>query len=72
MAAIRDVTIGTETIRLGQLLKLAGIAQSGGESKALLARGVRVNGVAEVRRGRQLHGGDIVEAVGETVRVVSP
>ena len=69
MAAIREVTIGTETIRLGQLLKLAGIAESGGESKALLAGGVRVNGAEETRRGRQLRSGDVVEAAGETVRV---
>ena len=61
--------ISGETIRLGQLLKLAGIARSGGEAKALLAGGVLVNGVAEARRGRQLHPGDLVEAGGETVRV---
>nr|WP_024288697.1 RNA-binding S4 domain-containing protein [Cellulomonas sp. KRMCY2] len=59
---------GTETvevagsmIRLGQLLKLAGIAESGGHARALLADGeVRVNGEIEQRRGRQLSTGDEV------------
>ena len=69
MANVREIPIRGETIRLGQLLKLAGIADSGGGAKALLAGGVRVNGVAEGRRGRQLRSGDLVEAAGETVRV---
>jgi len=69
MSTTREVTIAGEVIRLGQLLKLAGIVQSGGEGKALLAGGVRVNGVSETRRGRQLRRGDVVEAGGEAVRV---
>ena len=69
MAPVRDISIAGETIRLGQLLKLAGVAHSGGEAKALLADGVRVNGVPEARRGRQLRAGDVIEAAGETVRV---
>jgi len=67
---IHEVQIRGETIRLGQLLKLSGIAESGGASKALLADGVRVNGVVETRRGRQLRAGDMIEARGETARVV--
>jgi ribosome-associated protein len=68
--APRDVAIREETIRLGQLLKLAGIAESGGEARELVQDGaVRVNGEVETRRGRQLHRGDVVEAGGERVRV---
>jgi ribosome-associated protein len=67
----REIAIAGDTIRLGQLLKLAGIAESGGEAKALLADGVRVNGEREARRGRQLHPGDLVAAAGETLRVVA-
>jgi ribosome-associated protein len=67
---VRDVEIRGHTIRLGQLLKLAGIADSGADAKALLAEGaVTVNGEREERRGRQLHPGDEVVAAGETVRV---
>lgn len=66
----RDVEIRGDTIRLGQLLKLAGLVDAGGEAKELLAAGaVRVNGEVETRRGRQLHAGDEVVAGGETVRI---
>jgi ribosome-associated protein len=67
---MREVTIRDEVIRLGQLLKLAGIADSGTDAKELLADGaVRVNGEPETRRGRQLRAGDVVDAAGEHVRV---
>jgi len=67
---MREVPIRDETIRLGQLLKLAGIADSGADAKELLADGaVRVNGEREERRGRQLKRGDVVEADGEQLRV---
>ena len=65
-----DVPIRGDTIRLGQLLKLAGVADDGGEAKAMLAAGeVRVNGELEQRRGRQLHPGDRVEVGDATLRV---
>ncbi len=68
---VRDVQIRGEMIRLGQLLKLAGVIDSGGEARAYLAANpVRVNGEPEDRRGRQLRAGDAVEVGEETVRVV--
>jgi ribosome-associated protein len=70
---MRDVPIRETTIRLGQLLKLAGVVPSGGEARLLLEAGeVLVNGEPEGRRGRQLLAGDVVEADGETVRIVGP
>jgi ribosome-associated protein len=69
---VREVQIGTEMIRLGQLLKLAGVIDSSGEAKAFLAEhAVEVNGVAEDRRGRQLHPGDEVRAGGELLRITA-
>jgi ribosome-associated protein len=69
---VRDVPIRDDVIRLGQFLKLAGVADSGAEAKLLLAEGeVSVNGEAEPRRGRQLRAGDVVRAGGEELRVVS-
>ena len=69
---MRDVLIRGDEIRLGQLLKFAGVVDDGGEAKAVLAEGgVRVNGEPETRRGRQLRAGDVVEAGGETLRVVA-
>jgi ribosome-associated protein len=59
-------------IRLGQLLKIAGLIDSGAEVKAVLAeRAVLVNGEPEERRGRQLHPGDVV-TVGEDELRVTP
>ena len=62
---LREIPIRGQTIRLGQLLKLAGVVDSGSEVKALLAAGpATVNGEGETRRGRQLHTGDVVH-IGE-------
>ena len=67
---MRDVPIRESTIRLGQALKLAGVADSGGEARALLeAGGVTVNGEPETRRGRQLHRGDVIAVGDESVRL---
>jgi len=68
----REVEITTGMIRLGQLLKLAGLIDSSGEAKAFLAeRGTLVNGEPEARRGRQLHPGDEVRAGDELLRIVA-
>jgi ribosome-associated protein len=63
MAAVNlTVPISDDSIRLGQFLKLAGIADSGADARLLLDDGVvQVNGEDEARRGRQLHRGDVVE-----------
>jgi len=67
----RAIQITGDMIRLGQLLKLAGVAGDGGEAKAMIAGGeVTVNGEPELRRGRQLADGDVVGAGGEELRVV--
>jgi ribosome-associated protein len=68
---MQDVEIRGEMIRLGQLLKLSALAESGGDARALLEQGVvTVNGEREIRRGRQLHRGDVVAVDHEAVRVV--
>ncbi|UGS36587.1 RNA-binding S4 domain-containing protein [Capillimicrobium parvum] len=66
----REFPIRGEVIRLGQLLKAAGLADSGVDAKELLLTGdVRVNGEPETRRGRQLRPGDVVELGDETVEI---
>lgn len=70
MAEPREVAIRGGMIRLGQLLKLAGLADTGGEARELVLEGaVRVNGEVETRRGRQLHRGDVVEAGAQAIRI---
>lgn len=69
-ADIPEVEVDSDMIRLGQFLKFADLIESGGEGKEVIAEGlVAVNGEIEVRRGRQLHDGDIVDLDDRTVRV---
>jgi len=69
---VREVPIRGEMIRLGQLLKLAGIVDSGSEVKTLLAtESVSINEQREVRRGRQLHPGDRVRVGEHDLRVTT-
>ena len=69
---IREVSIRDESIRLGQFLKLADLADNGSHAKDLIEAGdVTVNGRPETRRGAQLHDRDVVAVGGEKARVVS-
>ena len=63
-----DFVLRGEHITLDALLKAAGLADSGGAAKALIAAGgVRVNGEVETRRGRKLRAGDQVQLGGQRV-----
>ena len=65
MQKVKKVSISTEYITLGQLLKLVDCVATGGEVKRFLqSRRVTVNGQPETRRGRKLTAGDVVEAEG--------
>jgi ribosome-associated protein len=67
-----EIAIRGEMIRLGQLLKLAGIVDSGSEVKRFLAaETVLVNDEPEARRGRQLHPGDRVRVAEHDLCVVA-
>jgi ribosome-associated protein len=69
---VREVQISGDAIRLGQLLKLAGVVDSGSGAKDLLANEqVFVNGQPEVRRGRQLGIGDVVRVGQDELHVTS-
>lgn len=71
MREVRDVEVREDGIRLGQFLKLAGLAESGSHAKSLLEDDlVSVNDEAEQRRGRQLVKGDVVTVGTEHARVV--
>lgn len=56
------VPVSEGTIRLGQFLKLANMADSGAHARELISGGdVRVDGDIETRRGRQLSRGQLIE-----------
>ena len=70
---IDDVPLAAEPIKLGQFLKLAGLAEDGGHARELIeAAEVQVNGRVETRRGAQLRSGDVVAVHGLRARVVGP
>ena len=67
-----DVPIRDQMIRLGQLLKLAGVVDDGAQARSLIEDGeVRVDGEVERRRGRQVHPGSTVELGKTLIRVTS-
>ena len=58
---MKELEIKTEYVTLGQLLKIAGEVDSGGEVKEYLRLHTPlVNGEPDSRRGRKLRPGDIV------------
>jgi ribosome-associated protein len=64
---VEELAVRDGRILLGQLVKLAGLADTGGEARAMITGGdVAVNGDVETRRGRQLVEGDLVAIAGTT------
>ncbi len=73
MSENRAVQIKTEFIKLDQLLKFAGLTETGGAAKdAVAGGGVLVNGQPCLQRGRKLRAGDVVSFSGTTLRVEGP
>lgn len=71
--ATQAVTLNGEYIELCQLLKLAGIATSGGEGKHIVAAGeVKVDGRPEGRKTAKIRAGQQVECRGVSIRVSGP
>lgn len=65
-----EVKIDTEYIKLDQLLKFSGLADTGGIAKEVIKNGeVLVNGEVETRRGKKIRKEDVVEFRGEKVVV---
>lgn len=62
---MKEIEIKTEFIKLDQLLKFAGIAQTGGQSKIMIKQDmVSVNGDIVRERGKKIAKGDIIEIEG--------
>ncbi len=68
-----NIDVAVLPVRLGQLLQLANLVESGTDAKNVIADGlVQVDGQVERRRGRQLQGGETVSLAGSTpVRVTA-
>ncbi|MBO1754187.1 RNA-binding S4 domain-containing protein [Allobranchiibius sp. CTAmp26] len=67
-----QVPIRDESIRLGQLLKLAGVVEDGAQARALIQGGeVLVDGEVETRRARAVPVGAVVRLGDVEVHVVA-
>lgn len=63
---MESILIHTEFIKLDSLLKFAGLAETGGEAKAMVQEGlVKVNGEVCTMRGKKIRPGDVVEVDGQ-------
>ncbi|GAA1166972.1 RNA-binding S4 domain-containing protein [Ornithinimicrobium humiphilum] len=68
----QPVPIRDESIRLGQLLKLAGVVQDGAMARMVVENGeVTVDGETVMRRGVQIRPGQVVEYAGQRLLVTS-
>ncbi len=68
---MREFKIKDEYIKLGQLLKAAGLAENGVIAKKMILEGkAYVNGEVDLRRGRKVCPGDIVSCEGEEIKVI--
>ena len=67
---MKTVYIKDEFIKMGQLLKLAGLVSSGIEAKIVIQDGlVKRNGQITYERGKKCYSGDIISFDGEEVVV---
>ncbi len=57
-----EIEIRTEFIRLDQLLKYCGLAETGGHAKEIVAEGVvYLNGEQCLMRGKKIRAGDVIQ-----------
>ena len=69
---IIDFELRGEFITLDRLLKATGLADSGGEAKAMVAAGkVQVDGQDELRKSCKVRAGQVVAVHGARVRVAA-
>ena len=67
---MKNITITTEFIKLQDLLKFAGLVETGGEAKERIQAGeALVNGGPCLQRGKKLRPGDLVKFAGEELAV---
>ncbi len=68
---MREFQLSTEYIELVKLLKLLRFAQTGGHAKIIVEDGEVVrNGEPEFRKRAKLVKGDVLEIMGETIKIV--
>lgn len=67
-----DFDLDRDHVELNQLLKLVGLADSGGQGKAIVASGeVTVDGVVELRKTAKIRAGQVVTIDDVEIRVAA-
>jgi len=68
---MEEFVLREEYIKLGQVLKAAGLTESGVDSKMVVLDGlVKVNNIVEKQRGKKIYDGDIVEFDNHFIKIV--
>jgi ribosome-associated protein len=63
---MKEIFLSKQPVELFKILKFEGMASSGGEAKMLIADGqVKVNGVKEIRKRKQIVADDVIEFGGD-------
>ncbi len=67
-----EFKLTTEYVELCNLLKLVGLADSGGRGKTMVAEGlVKVDGALESRKTAKMRAGQIIEIEGTIIQIVA-
>ena len=67
---METIVLREDFIKLGQALKAAGFVEDGVEAKIEITEGnVKVNGEVDIRRGRKLYDGDVVDFKGRQIMI---
>lgn len=67
-----EFKLNGEYIALCDLLKIEGMAQSGGQGKQMVAEGiVKVDGEVERRKTAKIRSGQVVECMGQSIKVIA-
>ncbi len=69
---MKEFILNDDYIELVRLIKLLGIAETGGHAKIMIDQGeVRLNGQTELRKRAKLRNGDEIEISGRKIRILS-
>ena len=67
---IQKFKLESEYIELSKLLKVTGLCDSGGMAKVAIVEGqVKVDGSVELRKGRKIRKGQVVDLAGNRIEV---
>lgn len=67
---METIKLKDDYIKLGQALKAVGFVNSGLDAKIAIKDGqVKLNGQLEYQRGKKLYDGDIVEYLGQKIKI---